>query len=441
MLITGKHEANELRAAKASSAEDHTVSFKRSVSNLRFPRQASRDAFSRISIALAWLLSLTLLLWGAEARAQQPTTVRDLDNQLLKVARKGDSNAVRQLLDKGANIEARDQNGKTTLMLARNVRTMKLLLERGANVEATDNEGRTALIAVASWGNAQNVEFLLEKGANIEARDDQGRTALITAASADHGRTVKLLLEKGANIEARDNEGQTPLIAAVADQCGMFCFDFDFGPLGNFMWSTFEFVTAFPKQLASGFSRPPEPVRVLLEKGANIEARDNHGQTVLIAAASSRTVRKAEVNLLLGKGPDIEANDDEGETALIAAAFRGNAHNVKLLLDKGANIEARDNAGDTALIWATRSTYWDEKANSTVRLLLARGAKIEAKDNQGRTALLEASSYNAHLVKLLLEKGADIEARDNAGDTALSLAISAGNTEVVPLLNGAARPE
>jgi len=55
------------------------------------------------------------------------------------------------------------------------------------------------------------VKLLLEKGANIEAKDNDGDTALINAAIKGETEMVKLLLEKGANIEAKDNKGETAL--------------------------------------------------------------------------------------------------------------------------------------------------------------------------------------------------------------------------------------
>jgi ankyrin repeat protein len=59
------------------------------------------------------------------------------------------------------------------------------------------------LIAAAVNGDVATVRQLLDKGANIEARDMFNFTALIRAADAGKTDTVKLLLDKGANIEAR----------------------------------------------------------------------------------------------------------------------------------------------------------------------------------------------------------------------------------------------
>src|SRR5581483_5057182 len=61
----------------------------------------------------------------------------------------------------------------------------------------------------ASHDVTQTIRLLLEKGADIEARDEQGQTPLIRAAADAQTGIVKLLLEKGADIEAKDTSGAT----------------------------------------------------------------------------------------------------------------------------------------------------------------------------------------------------------------------------------------
>lgn len=178
--------------------------------------------------------------------------------------------------------------------------------------------------------------------------------------------------------------------------------------------------------------------RVLLEKGASIEARDEYGRTPLISAAGDGDT--AVVKLLLEKSADIEATDTGGRTALIAAACNcpivdmpDTDDSVRLLLDKGANIEAKDDQGGTALIAAAA---WGRA--SILQILLAKGAQIEARDNHGNTALLISAAGGgyptAEAVQMLLARGADIEARNNDGDTALMLAASNGGSEDVKIV-------
>jgi tetratricopeptide (TPR) repeat protein len=130
-------------------------------------------------------------------------------------------------------------------------------------------------------------------------------------------------------------------------------------------------------------------VRLLLAKGANIEARTGSGQTALIEAAASG--KTAAARLLLEKGADIEARSNDGGTALLWAAFFHRTDAARLLLDNGANIEARTNDGETALIASTCFEAENDKEGSEkvglVKLLLDKGANLSVANNAGLTPL------------------------------------------------------
>jgi ankyrin repeat protein len=149
-------------------------------------------------------------------------------------------------------------------------------------------------------------------------------------------------------------------------------------------------------------------VRLLLEKGADTNAKDRQGGTALCWAAPRG--HEAVIRLLLEKGADIEAKYmSGGKTALASAAWEGHEAVVRLLLEKGANIEAKDISDEkTALVFAASAGH-----EAVVRLLLEKGADIEAKNiSDEKTALVFAvwGGYNA-VVQLLLEKGANVEAK------------------------------
>ncbi|KAI1334222.1 hypothetical protein F5Y15DRAFT_297117 [Xylariaceae sp. FL0016] len=88
-------------------------------------------------------------------------------------------------------------------------------------------------------------------------------------------------------------------------------------------------------------------VRLLLDKGANLENRDKYGNTSLSIAAKHG--QEQIVRLLLDKGANLENRDEYGKTLLSIAAMFGKEQTVRLLLDKGANLENRDKYGDTPL--------------------------------------------------------------------------------------------
>ena len=101
----------------------------------------------------------------------------------------------------------------------RNLNNVRALLNSGANINARDNDGSTALIWAARFGHLATVRELLDRGANINARSNSGWTALICATYYGHLAVVRLLLDRGANINARDHVGQTALsLAAFSEQ-------------------------------------------------------------------------------------------------------------------------------------------------------------------------------------------------------------------------------
>ncbi|TDA41701.1 MAG: hypothetical protein DSO07_03190 [Thermoproteota archaeon] len=125
-----------------------------------------------------------------------------------------DLEKVKELLDRGADVNAKDIFGDTPLHIAaRNghLDIVKLLLERGADVNARNESGDTPLTAAAANGHLDVVRFLVNRGADIDARNDSDCTPLHIAAIRGHLNVVKFLVEKGADVNARDEKGETPL--------------------------------------------------------------------------------------------------------------------------------------------------------------------------------------------------------------------------------------
>ena len=156
---------------------------------------------------------------------------------LREAAIKGDIEAVKMLLEKGVNVNAKDVDGRTALTEAAfygRTEIAKLLLDKGADVFAKKNDGATPLtmaaghkeiaemiqreiqlLEVAGKGDSAMVKELLDKGACVNVRDPEGRTPLTEASWNNHVDTVKLLLDRGANPNARKADGATPLSIAT----------------------------------------------------------------------------------------------------------------------------------------------------------------------------------------------------------------------------------
>jgi hypothetical protein len=147
--------------------------------------------------------------------------------------------------------------------------------------------------------------------------------------------------------------------------------------------------------MEAAFEGYTDTARLLLSKGANINAHDHEGWTPLFWAAFSR--RTDTARFLLEKGADVNAHNKYLDTALLHASYGGDTDTVAVLLEYQVDVNHRDDMGRTALIEAARQGHAD-----TVRVLLEHGAdeKIAAKD--GTTALSVAEKlHNADIVALL----------------------------------------
>jgi ankyrin repeat protein len=198
-----------------------------------------------------WKLALTFSLLGILAGCSNDssetmnpvTTVRQLgplEVEMLEVAAKGDNARVKELLDKGVDVNMRGNDRNTPIMeaaYAGHLDTVKLLLDHGADLSAKKNDGATpsglagrskdvvelfknvsALVAAASKGNNQMLKELMDKGTPVNGLDEFGNSALTAACYGGKTDVVKLLLEKGANPSIKKADGETPLSLATAQK-------------------------------------------------------------------------------------------------------------------------------------------------------------------------------------------------------------------------------
>ncbi|GKU11969.1 unnamed protein product [Fusarium langsethiae] len=370
-----------------------------------------------------------LLDKGAEIEAKDSEYGR---TPLLWAARNGHDAIVKLLFDKGAEIDAKDEDGRTPLLWAAakgHDAIVKLLVDKGVEIDAKDSKyGQTPLSRAAGNGHEAIVKLLLDKGAEIDAKDSNyGQIPLLLAAAKGHDAIVKLLVDKGAEIDAKDEDGRTPLLwAAMNGHEAIVKLLVDKGVEIDAKDSKYGLT---PLSWAAEYGHDAI-VKLLFDKGAEIDAKDEDGRTPLSWAAEYG--HDAIVKLLVDKGVEIDAKDSKyGQTPLLLAAAKGHDAIVKLLFDKGAEIDAKDEDGRTPLSWAAKNGH-----EAIVKLLLDKGAEIDAKDsNYGRTPLSRAAEYGHDaVVKLLLDKGAEIDAKNNIGRTPLSLAAENGHDAVVKLL-------
>jgi ankyrin repeat protein len=175
-----------------------------------------------------------------------------------------------------------------------------------------------------------------------------------------------------------------------------------------------------------------DKANLLLEKGADVNARDGFG-TALSQAIGSGSKRLPMVAFLMDKGADANMKYKPlGSTkvALNDAVYVGDAELVRILIEKGADVNFRDEKGWGSLMFAVGYGHID-----IVNCLLEAGADVNDKDKDGSTALITAA-YNGRteIVRVLLNKGADINIKSKDDMTAMMYAAKQGHSDIVKLL-------
>ncbi len=265
-------------------------------------------------------------------------------------------------------------------------------LIKTAGVKTKDKHGTTPLHQAAANGSAESVRLLVAAGAEIDAANDFGATPLMWAITEPE--KVRILVSAGANVNARSKMGRTPLYLAAAND-------------GS---------SATVKLLLDRGAKPEDQalvmaaaagdfasIRLLVEKGVNVNAADPAGRTPLMFAAGNGNLRAVEY--LLTHGADVNAVSAEKSetvkngpialgnlTALMMAAPAAGPDVLKALLDAGAKVNALDVRKMNALMLAIASDHADARS---VRLLLDRGADPALKDRDGQSALDWARKFNA----------------------------------------------
>jgi len=246
-----------------------------------------------------------------------------------KAAREGNLSAITSL-KKFAN--KKDKLGNTPLHLAvmgKYVDAIKLLVQLGAAVNAQNNAGFAPLHLAAEKGYLEIAQFLLQKGAQVDLTSQYRFTPINRAVVSGHFALVKLLHEKGANVNKRDMDWFTPLHQATFhhhEDIARYLLETahanitlkNLDELTPFYYTVFELSSAIVASfiekgadvnesykgqpiLHAAVGRiitfPRNPVHAvqiitqLVKNGAKVNAKDQHGNTVLYYLKQEETLR------------------------------------------------------------------------------------------------------------------------------------------------------
>src|SRR5262245_27191846 len=346
------------------------------------------------------------------------------ENAVIEAIKSGNTQAVRGLLQKRADVNAAEADGMTALhWAARNndLASARLLLGAGANAKAATRYGVTPLALAAQNGSAQMLELLLKGGADANAALPEGETTLMTAARTGSAASIKVLASHGANVNVHENwMGESALSwAAAEDHADAVKALIELGADVNKKSK----VLSFPefKWTTSGM------VSTALPRG---------GWTPLMHAARQGSL---EAGRAIAESPQIDLNivDPDGTTALVVAIINAHYDFAAMLLDKGADPNVADSTGTAALYFLVDmhtlggmqgrpapKLVDSIDAEGLLKKLIARGANLNARLQrpmlgryhgsgdatlgEGTTPFLRAAkAVDVQFMRVLLDAGAD----------------------------------
>ena len=166
------------------------------------------------------LLSLALILLVTACGGEDELDP-ELNAQLLEAARTNQVDEARSLIERGADVNAKDGTEQSAYLYATSEvgpdpALLELMLANGADVDAKDSYNGTGLIRAAHRGYAEIVRRLIEAEIDLDHVNRLGWTALLEAiilgdGGAAHVETVRVLVDGGVDVEIADREGVTPL--------------------------------------------------------------------------------------------------------------------------------------------------------------------------------------------------------------------------------------
>ncbi|WAR07590.1 ANR17-like protein [Mya arenaria] len=269
-------------------------------------------------------------VWMVKHLVSMPGTVsrKELNHALLQAAKLGFAECAKALLEGGAEGDFVNTAGNTPLITAvkhNKPEVVKVLLEGGCAKNFRGELSVFPLHVAAQNGYSRCVDLLIQAGVAVDARNTEGNTPLILAAIGGHYIAIQSLISGGCDINAANNEGITALHYT--------CYK------------------------ARGF-------QVLLDAGANPDARDKDNITPILMAASEGF--DGVVKALVEANCDVNIpNNSVKRTALHLLSFKGHPNCINSLVYGGADINAPDIYNRTPLWYAIQN-----KKIEVVRLLL-----------------------------------------------------------------------
>jgi ankyrin repeat protein len=367
-----------------------------------------------------------------------PAEQARLDEQLRDSAWDNDVAKARQLIRRGADVNAKDDTVQSAYLIATSegyLDLLRLTLGTGAEVDDKDSWNGTGLIRAAERGHYSVVGELLQAGIDRNHVNRIGHQAIHEAVwlgedTDTYAATLRVLAAGGVQLDnpSRD-EGLTPL--QMAQSRGYE----DLERVLTRLTTGKPPADADAALLRAAAEGDADGVALALRAGANPEARDASRRTALLLAVTQDHVDVAKVLVALGADPD--ALDDRHDTPWLVTGVTGSVRMLEALLPANPDMTIENRYGGLSVIPASERGHVNY-----VRRVVRTGIDVNHINQLGWTALLEAIILGdggpryQEIVRILLAAGADRTIRDADGVSALGHATAKGYEQIERILTG-----
>jgi len=365
-----------------------------------------------------------------------------LNKDFLDAVNTGRASLVRELMSKGANIEIRDDQGKTPLLIAASkghLEVVQVLIEVGCDLKAKDHHKQNALHK-AILGNSKNIVCVLldTKTVEYDLKDDQGKSPLDYAKEGWSDPKHIDTLEKIFDVKCQNLLQTEDFEALLSDQDLVIyliksgspqIFDLMNKGLEINVNATGSCYTQSPLYYAFRAGHK-DLFKKLIDLGANTGSLglENH-----LPVNYSYPFLKADcdmLSILIQGGFNINSQDAQGRSALYIALEYSQKETAEALIKLGCDVNLPDKDTRYPLHKVMQAILDPVDRISLINLLLENGADVKVKDKEGKNPLHKALEVfhsspdeKVDIVHKFLENGIDINERDRYGQTAFGKAL------------------
>lgn len=289
-----------------------------------------------------------------------------------------DIDKIEKYINKGVNINKKDEKGQTilfSLAAKRKLEALKILIKNGANLTLEDLHKKTVLDEAVDRNDGMMIRFLLDNGFNINHKNNSGRTIFQNVAHMGNNKIFQIFMKYNADFNIKDGHGKTVLFDAVEG--------------GNL-----------------------DILKDVINNTNNLNILDENHQNALFSAVIKDDISLATELIL--NGINVNFLDKDGQNVLFNAILQGakNLPLIELLIKKGINLNIVDNYHKNLI---------DEI------LYVFDLQKNPPKELDGKYKIVTEEKEYLPLGFLFLEHGLEIDKIDESGKTILQKAVENKN--------------